>query len=103
MYLTANDDVIAGGVDGKAGDAAPGKQLLGKGLLGQVVDANMVLRGHEEEGFGRVEGHAHHAAPVLSERILAHFLRQLVNQHRLQHTPAHTSSHTGCAGHTKRA
>lgn len=86
-HLAADDDVVTRGVHGEAGNAAAGKQLLGKGLLGQVVDAHVVLRGHKEEGLARVERRAHHAAAVLAERVLRCLLGQLVHQHRLQATP----------------
>ena len=82
-HLTADDDVIAGGVDREGADAAAGQQLLDERLLGQVVDAHMVLGGHKEEGLSRVERHSHHAAPVLSEGVLRCLLGQLVHQHCL--------------------
>ncbi len=72
--LAADDDVVAGGVDGETGNAGAGQQLLGEGLLGEVVDAHMVLRGHEEEGLGGVERRAHHTAAVLAERVLRRLL-----------------------------
>ena len=53
-------------------------------LLGQVVDAHMVLGGHKKEGLRRVEGHAHHAATVLAEWVLSGTTAQLVHQHCLQ-------------------
>ena len=62
--------MVAGGVDCHAGQAAASQQLLRKRLLGQVVDAHMVLRCHKKEGLPRVESHLHHAPPVLPEGIL---------------------------------
>lgn len=53
-------------------------------LFGEVVDAHSVLCGHQEEGLGGVEGHTHHTAAVLAERVLRGKPRQLVHQHRLQ-------------------
>ena len=42
---------------------------------------HVLVRGHEEEGLGGVEQHAHHAPPVLAERVLARAPAQLVHQH----------------------
>lgn len=45
---------------------------------------HVLLGGNEEERLGGVEEHAHHAATVFAERVLAHALAQLVHQHRLR-------------------
>jgi hypothetical protein len=100
--LAADDDVVARGVDSEAGNAGTSQQLLGKGLLGQVVDAHVVLRGHEEEGLGRVKRRSHHAAAVLAERVLRRLLGQLMHQHRLRGNPPRftlcLNRHTGLTG-----
>lgn len=43
----------------------------------------VILRRNEEEGLGRVEGHAHHPPSVLAEGVLASAARQLMDKNRL--------------------
>jgi hypothetical protein len=43
----------------------------------------MVLTSNKEEGFGWVEGHTLHLAPVLLKGVLRVVLRQLMNEYSL--------------------
>lgn len=80
--------MIARAVDGKAGEGAGGaQQLSSQGLLCQVVNAHVVLGGHQQEGLARVEEYPLHSPPVLAERILGGLLTQLVDHHSLEAQP----------------
>eukprot|EP00959_Pyramimonas_sp_CCMP1952_P261675 5471878-Pyramimonas_sp.AAC.1 len=68
-------------------------------LLGEVVDADVVLGGDEEEGLAGVELHRRHAPLVLAERVLRRLLRQLVHQHR-RRAACRSGARRQCLRHT---
>ncbi len=76
--------MISARMNGHTGDAARAtNQLLCQSLLRQVVNPDMILGGHKQEGLERVEEYPHHTAPVLAEGIPGGVLGQLMHQHCL--------------------
>lgn len=83
--LASYKNMVPRGMNSQAGYyGRAGDQLLCQLLLCQVVDAHAVLGGHEEEGFGRVEGCSNDLPLVFPEGVLCGLLAQLVHQHCLQ-------------------
>lgn len=60
-------------------DTSARKKLLHQRLLCEVVDADVVLGGHEEPRLRWVERDTRHTATVLAEGILARLFRKLVH------------------------
>jgi hypothetical protein len=82
IVLCANENMIPRGVHRHGGDdASTCQELLDESLLGQVVDADVVLCGHKEPWLCGVKHHAHDSATVLPEGVLAFLLRELVYHH----------------------
>ena len=68
LVVGSHQEVVALGVHGERADPLCARaELLGQLLLGQVVDADVALRGHEEVRPDRVEEHALHHALGLGE------------------------------------
>ena len=72
LVLTAHNDVISAGVDRHTCDGtAATHQLFGQGLLGEVIDPDVVLSGDKEERLGGMEGDLGDLALVFLERVLS--------------------------------
>ena len=74
-HLTSQDDVIPGGMQGHAGEAARSSdEPFRKLLLGKVVDADIVLGGNEQEGLDGMEQDPHYPPPIFPEWVLGGLL-----------------------------